>query len=179
MSWSTSLCFCSISSRRRLSCLWWTSLWFSICSSRVLYRTHSRNTSVLFSSLTDLIYLQQEHFSSLTQVWRETMWPSGYEGACISRLCLFHGFIACLLSLLILLVLIIRTFLWLMRHGCPQWTPFPWLKFALLILYILISLGPLEKEVVCLYKSGFILLLLVILMFLNHCLPLPLLCILI
>lgn len=36
---SSILCLSSISSRRRLSCFWWASLWFSSCSSSVFWRT--------------------------------------------------------------------------------------------------------------------------------------------
>lgn len=49
---SKSRCFCSISSRRWLSCLWCTSLWFCICSSRVFWKekTHQLPSGTLFSN---------------------------------------------------------------------------------------------------------------------------------
>lgn len=66
LSRSTSLCFWSISSRSRLSCLWWTSRWFSICSSSVLYRTHSDISITSITDLTDCWLL-------LCSQWRHAM----------------------------------------------------------------------------------------------------------
>lgn len=60
--WSKSLCFCSISSRSRLSCFWWTSLWFSICSSNVLCRIQNkfRNASCFLIQCIRTSYVQSQ-----------------------------------------------------------------------------------------------------------------------
>ena len=43
---SSILCLSSISSRRRLSCFWWASLWFSSCSSSVFWRKQRRRSTL-------------------------------------------------------------------------------------------------------------------------------------